>query len=104
MSGTRASLRNGVVWRNPGAVDAAGNPAPPVYRTRGAELTALASQIPMSRRPTGNEVGGPSSYHGSLFNVLLGDGSARSLSLNINPNTLRQLTHRADGEVSEAER
>ena len=44
-------------------------------------------------------VGGPGSYHTGLFNVLLGDGSARSISMSIDANTLRKLAHRADGEL-----
>ncbi len=105
MSGTRASLRNGVVWTNRGAVDAAGNAAPPEFITRPNEETASvqALRLKANRRSTGNEVGGPSSHHGDLFNVMLGDGSGRTLSMRTSPNVLRQMTHRADGELPEIE-
>ena len=103
MSGTRASLRNGVMWSNRGAVDAGGNVAAPEFVVRAMEeATAVLAPTPKSGlRPTGNEVGGPSSHHGSLFNALMGDGSVHTLSKSINPILLRQLTHRADGEVPE---
>ena len=105
MSGTRASLRNGVVWTNRGAVDAAGNVVPPEFATRPNEETgsAQALRLMASRHSAGNTVGGPSSHHGTLFNVMLGDGGARTMSINTSPNVLRQLTHRADGEVPETE-
>ncbi len=101
MSGTRASLRNGVVWTNRGAVDAAGNVAPPEFVTRPNEETASVPTLRLkaSRHSAVNDVGGPSSHHGDHFNVMLGDGSARTLHIGISPNVLRQLTHRADGEV-----
>ena len=103
MSGTRASLRNGVVWSNRDTVDAGGNVAAPEFVVRAMEGAAvsLAPSPKSVLRSTGNEVGGPSSHHGSLFNALMGDGSVHTLSSNINPILLRQLTHRADGEVPE---
>lgn len=103
MSGTRASLRNGVVWSNRGAVEAGGNAVTPEFVVRAME-GATTVTVPSQRsgpRSTGNEVGGPSSHHGSLFSALMGDGSVHILSSNINPILLRQLTHRADGEVPE---
>ena len=105
MSGTRASLRNGVVWLNRGAVDAAGNAVPPEFATRPNEETASvqALQLRAIRHSAGNAVGGPGGHHGPLFNVMMGDGSVRTLSIGISPNVLRQLTHRADGEVPELE-
>ena len=105
MSGTRASLRNGVVWTNRGAIDAAGKDAPPEFVTRPNEEIASiqALRLKANRRSAGHEVGGPSSHHGDLFNVMLGDGSARTQSIRISSNVLRKMTHRADGELPEAE-
>ncbi len=45
-------------------------------------------------------VGGFSSYHPGGVNILLGDGSVRFLSETTNAQTLRQLGHRADGQLA----
>lgn len=42
---------------------------------------------------------GPGSYHPGGFQVLLGDGSARFISDNVDAQTLRSLGHRADGDL-----
>ena len=44
-------------------------------------------------------VGGPSSFHAGGGHFLMGDGSVRFISQNIDPKTLRNLAHRADGEM-----
>ncbi|WP_373652242.1 DUF1559 domain-containing protein [Schlesneria sp. DSM 10557] len=44
-------------------------------------------------------VGGPSSFHTGGGHFVLGDGSVRFISQNISPDLLRNLAHRADGEM-----
>ena len=44
-------------------------------------------------------VGGFSSAHPGVFNFAMGDGSVRTLSKSINATILKQLAHRADGEL-----
>jgi hypothetical protein len=40
------------------------------------------------------------SYHTGIVNILLGDGSARSLSQNVDQNLYRVLGSRGDGQVN----
>ncbi len=121
MSGTRATLRNGVIWSNKptpatatdpdkevSASDpaAAGTPDPnapaapnytmhPNGRGRG-----IAIQQQLADLENGiDSVGGPSSSHVGGWHNLMGDGSVRFISENISPRTFRNLTHRADGEM-----
>ncbi len=98
MSGSRATLRNGVVWSNQNAPPGQG----PTYETRNIMGTSAANlQKELNNLKAGREVvGGPSSHHTGGYHVGLGDGSVRFISLNISPSTLRNLTHRADGEMS----
>jgi prepilin-type N-terminal cleavage/methylation domain-containing protein len=141
MSGTRSSLRNGVVWKNkpaptaPAADDApknddapnndtvpkndnapkndtevkSGQPSPPPaavatpqydgHQLMSTNTTgALLKQID-SLNAGVDFVGGPSSPHIGGYHVVLGDGSVRFISVNINAPVLRNLTHRADGEM-----
>ena len=44
-------------------------------------------------------VGGPGSHHTGGWHNVMGDGSVRFISENIDPKTFRNLTHRADGEM-----
>ena len=44
-------------------------------------------------------VGGPSSFHTGGGHFVMGDGSVRFISQNIDPKTLRNIAHRADGEM-----
>jgi prepilin-type N-terminal cleavage/methylation domain-containing protein len=44
-------------------------------------------------------VGGPSSFHAAGFNALLADGAVRWISESVDPDTLRRLAHRSDGEL-----
>ena len=123
MSGTRSSLRNGVKWTNRAEMEAAaktpavdpetspnGNLAPPpaepikanyvthlVQRPWG--VTSVAQQQQDALAAGTSYVGGPSSYHTGGWHNVMGDGSVRFISENIDPKTFRNLTHRADGEM-----
>ncbi len=99
MSGTRSSLRNGVLWKNRGQVDANGMAVPPEYQSW--------INIQFRRTQPGvawpglnpDQVGGPGSYHTGGAQCLMGDSSVKFLSENTDPVTLRNLMHRADGEM-----
>jgi hypothetical protein len=94
MSGTRATLRNGVVWANQGVANAT-----PLYSVRISEGGA-AIRKELDDLKAGTEVvGGPSSYHVGGYHVVLGDGAVRFISQNVNTPLLRNLCHRADGEI-----
>ncbi|MEK6261763.1 MAG: DUF1559 domain-containing protein [Planctomycetota bacterium] len=99
MSGTKSSLRNGVVWKNRGQLDANGNPAPPEYQSWINRLFNSPPRVVSVSNAGTNQVGGPGSYHTGGAQFLLGDSSVRFLSENIDPATLRTLMHRADGEM-----
>jgi prepilin-type N-terminal cleavage/methylation domain-containing protein len=114
MSGTRSSLRNAVVWANKPAAapanpagtppdataDAATAPAP-FYESHVVYAGgAAAIQQQLTNMQTKKEyVGGASSYHVGGYHVVLGDGSVRFVSLNVNVPVLRNLANRADGEM-----
>ena len=99
MSGTKSSLRNGVVSKNRGQVDAAGNAAPPEYQCQlNRPLHIPQFGIAMNNAGT-DHVGGPSSRHVGGAQSLLGDSSVRFISENIDVATFRNLMHRADGEM-----
>jgi len=92
MSGTRATLRNGVVWSNRNTPNAV-----PAYESRVISSTTLVDPVdPVAGL---EPVGGPSSVHTGGFQVGMGDGSVRFFSNNISAKVLRNLTHRADGEM-----
>lgn len=98
MSGSRATLRNGVVWSNQNAPAGQG----PNYETRNETGGGGAAKLQqeLNNLQTGTEVvGGPSSHHTGGYHAGLGDGSVRFISVNISPTVLRNLTHRADGEM-----
>ncbi|MBM4074111.1 MAG: DUF1559 domain-containing protein [Planctomycetes bacterium] len=139
MTGTRDSLRNGVLWANrpqsdgsankaavssaddpvaPSDDPAAGQPAvessnqptrsqsekdvdpsKPIYDYHsvrpGTSLRQQAAKMP----PKAEYVGGMYSAHVGGYHVLMGDGSVRFLSVSITPTLMRNLTHRADGEM-----
>ena len=101
MSGTKSSLRNGVVWKNRGQLGANGNAAPPEYQTWINRAIGFPRQGVVPSNSGADQVGGPSSYHTGGIQCLLGDSSVRFLSDNINPATFRNLMHRADGEMME---
>ncbi len=123
MSGTRATLRNGVKWTNRAEMEAAAkSPAPEsptvpdgdtpakpaepieanyvshtIARPWGA-VPPAQQQVNAANAGTGH-VGGASSFHTGGWHNVLGDGSVRFISENISPRVLRNLTHRADGEM-----
>ncbi len=96
MSGTRATLCNGVLWMNQN------QPAEvPRYQAHAATHgSGLSIQQELSTLISDKGfVGGFGGNHGSGHNVVLGDGSVRFLSNTIPASTLRNLTHRSDGEM-----
>ena len=94
MSGTSATLRNVVVWENRDKPD-----EPPRYRVRPMnDPRSMQQQLADLERDT-TSVGGPGSYHSQGFNCVLGDGSVRLVSSSIDAFVLRNLAHRADGEM-----
>ena len=123
MSGTRATLRNGVKWTNRAEMEAAAKTptTPPVATTDSNTAAKPAEPIKASyashsnQRPWGvvspaaqqlnaanlgpDSVGGPSSHHTGGWQNVMGDGSVRFISENIDPTLFRNLTHRADGEM-----
>ena len=124
MSGTRATLRNGVKWTNRAEMEAVAQtpPTPPAAATEGNEtakpakpaepikanyvshnfgrgaVPAIQQQLTAANASTGY-VGGPGSHHTGGWHNVMGDGSVRFISENIDPKTFRNLTHRADGEM-----
>ena len=96
MSGTRATLCNGVLWMNQNKPTET-----PRYQTHATSRYDVRSiQYELAEVASGKEfVGGFSSNHGTGHNVVLGDGSVRFLSHTITASTLRNLTHRSDGEM-----
>jgi prepilin-type N-terminal cleavage/methylation domain-containing protein len=96
MSGTRATLCNGVIWENKHK-----STEIPRYQTHVATHGGgLAIHQELATVISVKEfVGGFSSNHGSGHNVVLCDGSVRLLSHSIAATTLRNLTHRSDGEM-----
>ena len=96
MSGTRATLCNGVLWVNKNKPTEA-----PRYQAHAASRLGVRSiQQELAELESGREfVGGFSSNHGIGNYAVLGDGSVRFLSNTISAITLRNLTHRSDGEM-----
>jgi hypothetical protein len=132
MSGTKATLRNGIQWVNRAEMEAAAavataaaaaetkpaeatspadgtaaptaaNPPPiePSYQ-RHQNGSRVGGGIPLQAlqtAPGNNYVGSHGSHHVGGWQNVLGDGSVRFLSDSIDPKVLRNLTHRADGEM-----
>ncbi|MEI8381320.1 MAG: DUF1559 domain-containing protein [Planctomycetota bacterium] len=97
MSGTSATLRNPVIWLNQSTPDAAPN-----YQIHAAP-ERVASGMPNSQNATEPPefVGGFSSWHTGGYHTMIGDGSVRFISTNINETVLRNLAHKSDGELIE---
>ncbi len=97
MSGTRATLRNGVRWENQN------QPAtPPLYKVRKLAINERVWSIQNERAAVASGidyVGGFSSHHTGGNNVLMCDGAVRFLTHSTHANVLRNLCHRADGEM-----
>jgi prepilin-type processing-associated H-X9-DG protein len=87
-SGTRASLRNTGLTAGSGPSPVVGQGGIPATKNGG-------QQGPVSPL----FVGGFSSAHPGVINFAMGDGSVRVLSKSINTTILKQLAHRADGEL-----
>ena len=113
MAGTRSSLRNVVIAVPKTTNNNGGQPGAEEYTFAShkvgtfsdtddlqRQLAELARQESNADGQTVAEVvGGPSSYHAGGFHALLGDGATRFISFNISPTLLRNLAHRADGEI-----
>ena len=85
----------------PGAV---GGPAAPPQASYQAHISLRRGTNSMQQQVanlTGgnNYVGGPSSHHTGGWQNVMGDGSVRFISENISLPVLRNLCHRADGEM-----
>lgn len=96
MSGTRATLCNGVLWVNKN------KPAEvPRYQIHAATHGSGLSIQQELRTLISDKgfVGGFGGNHGTGHYAVLGDGSVRFLSRTITASTLRNLTHRSDGEM-----
>ena len=123
MSGTKSTLRNAVIASSSGS-PGAGPTGSPASDPTGAQTSSGAQSSTDSETTyrlhavtqnnvnqfnfrqeladleAGREfVGGPSSFHVGGGHFLLGDGSVRFISQNIDPKTLRNLAHRADGQM-----
>jgi prepilin-type N-terminal cleavage/methylation domain-containing protein len=97
MSGTSATLRNPVLWVNQATAN-----APPMYEWhKTPEYATYGAANPQKTTQPASFVGGFSSWHVGGLHVLLGDGAVRFLSSNLNANMLRNLAHRADGQLIE---
>ena len=95
MSGTSATLRNAVVWDNRCKPDEV-----PRYRVRAINDHGPSMQVQLANLENGTPlVGGPGSYHSQGFNCVMGDGSVRMIHASIDAFVLRNLAHRADGEM-----
>ena len=94
MSGTSATLRNAVVWENRDKPEETSR-----YRSRGMSHFGPSMHVQPANRENAAAVGGPGSYHSEVFNCVMGDGSVRLIHANIDARILRNLAHRADGEM-----
>ncbi len=103
MSGTRSSLRNAVIAVGNIAAPTDGSPPPkPSFRMHlsTSSLNGMTPAQLSNVTTTGPDfVGGGSSYHAGGLQVAMGDGSVRFISQTIDAVTLRNLAHRADGEM-----
>ena len=115
MAGTKSSLRNTViaVLNNPSAATTVGGQessatpsaaeSEPTFRLHTSTLNnANVGNVrqELANLESGREVvGGPSSFHVGGGHFLMGDGSVRFISQNIDPKTLRNLANRSDGEM-----
>ena len=78
----------------------AGGPPSQPEASYQSHLSLRRGPFPIQQQVLNTEqVGGPSSHHTGGWHNVMGDGSVRFISENIDPKTLRNLTHRADGEM-----
>lgn len=97
ISGTSSTLRNVVVWENIDQPD-----EQPRYRFRleaASSGESIRTQLKNLEKRTPDAPGGPGSRHNCGYNVLLGDGRVKMISLHLDTNLLRNLAHRSDGEM-----
>ncbi len=115
MSGTRSSLRNLVVAipnNPPAAVPSSNDGTGSAQSVAQGEATFRLHATSLSNvngsnlrqeladMEAGREfVGGPSSFHVGGGHFVMGDGSIRFISQNIDPKTFRNLAHRSDGDM-----
>lgn len=95
MSGTSSTLRNAVIWTTRDRPD---EPPRYVVRTMNDRGPSIQQQLADLERGTA-AVGGPGSVHSGGFNCMMGDGAVRMVSPTVDPFVLRNLAHRADGEM-----
>jgi type II secretory pathway pseudopilin PulG len=96
MAGTRSSLRNVVLAVRPKA------PGGAAEFVRHPETSNKSLKQDLADLDAGLEtVGGVGSSHsGNLFVSLFGDGAVHTMSLRMDPRTLRNMAHRSDGEIT----
>ena len=109
MSGTRSSLRNMVIARSNGKPLASGSGGPKPNldlsydvhpdSTRNPGNTAANRRDDAAIQSNPDYVGGGGSFHAGGGHSLLGDGAVRFISQTTNVRLLRNLAHRADGEM-----
>jgi prepilin-type N-terminal cleavage/methylation domain-containing protein len=95
-SGTRASLRNAGPVPGTG-VAGPGTVSPSLTITTNGVGASGSTGVTRPGDPA--YVGGFGSAHPGIINFLFGDGTVRVLTKSISPTILRQLAHRADGEL-----
>ena len=107
-SGTRASLCNGVIRKlassaSTSAIDSKSRDAEFRYELHpGTQHSNDANTLREELANIDGEgelVGGPSSAHAGCFHVAMGDGAVRAISKSIDAKALRNMAHRADGEL-----
>ena len=104
MSGTRATLRNMVFRTTTPETSPISDYKTHSFPTYGPNAGMYGGNVATREEPNaptdGSEfVGGFSSMHVGGFQAVFGDGSVRFLSQNIDSRILRNLAHRADGEM-----
>ena len=104
MSGTRSTLRNMVIRTTTPETTTTSDYKTHSFPTFGPNAGMYGGYVATREEPSaptdGSEfVGGFSSSHVNGFQAVFGDGSVRFLSQSIDSRILRNLAHRADGEM-----
>ncbi|ASV74239.1 hypothetical protein THTE_1637 [Thermogutta terrifontis] len=106
-SGTRATLRNTgsppSVWGARSTVSSPPEkkPGAEAERPQQAAEKAANNAVPSTEKPSPLFVGGFSTMHPAVIQVLMGMQSVKPIGLNVDPRVWRQLAHRADGALPE---
>lgn len=105
MAGTGSSLRNVVVALSRGSASSEANERCVEFVLHANDFShrnLVSLRQELSDLEAGREtVGGVGSSHsGTLFVGLFGDGGVHLLNRNMDPRTLRNMAHRADGEIT----